>query len=520
MRRFTLIISLILSISVLLLSSCKPTEPTIVEESGGVSETGSDLGLSETTSGESSSSLDENVSGESTESTISETGASDSSSLTQSVASSTSILTTSLDNIPDTEEDKWGTDPGLASVKKVPAWMKSISNGNLVSLSASKLNEETYSYRKTVFKALTGKALNIDERIVEWNSLRTTLQTMVLANDAPDIFSIYNGVGIYLRNKGLTEDINDYINMNDAAWKDMKKYSEVMFYKGELTGVSISDPLITGGIMYNKTLINQAGLDDPWDVYQNGDWDITTFLDYVEELTLDNDHDGVPEVYGVSMAPESIFRMALSSGEDLVKVNNDGSITNNLRSATFTRWASYARDITDIGSYDTESWTRNQRFVQGKVAMSHCNIWEQTATAALIAMKKAGTLGWVPSPKDVGASKYLHCAEITYSFIPKNAANPKGAAAYYYTLRYMGLNPSAEQENIVKNKFLNEYGWTLAEYEFQKNISKNLTPVTFNWAHIPDFSYTSLWNVFTEDWSTLVEKVYPSLQSALSAQNK
>jgi len=520
MRRFALIISLILSISVLLLSSCKPTEPTTSEESGVISETSLDSGLSETTSGEVSSSLDENESDESTELGISEADASDSSSLTQSVASSTSSLTSSLDNIPDTEEDKWGTDAGITSTKKVPTWMKSIPSGNLVSLSSSLLNDETYSYRQTVFKALTGKTLDIDQRLVEWNSLRTTLQTMVLANDAPDIFSIYNGVGIYLRNKGLTENINDYINMNDAAWKDMKEYSEVMFYKGELTGVALSDPLITGGFMYNKTLVNQAGLDDPWEVYQDGNWDIDTFLEYVEELTIDNDHDGVPEVYGVSMAPESIFRMALSTGEDLVKINDDGSFTNNLRSATFTRWASYARDINDIGSYDTESWTAIQRFVQGKVAMCYRNVWGQYESSALIAMKKAGTLSWVPCPKDVGASTYLHSAEITYSFIPKNAANPEGAAAYYYTLRYMGLNPNSAQEDIIKNKYLNEYGWTLAEYEFQKSISKNLTAVTFNWMHIPDFTYNSLWNVFTEDWSTLVEEVYPSLQSALTAQNK
>ena len=397
--------------------------------------------------------------------------------------------------------------------------MKKIPSGNLVSLSSSKMNAEELAYQKTLFKALTGKELKIDEKTVEWNSLRNTLQTMVLAGNGPDIFSIYNGVGSFLRNKGLTQNIKDYINMNDAAWEDMKGYSEVLFYKGSLTGVAITPPTITGGFVYNKTLINQAGLEDPWKLYKNKQWNITKFLEYVDELTVDQDHDGVPEVFGVSMPGESLFKMALASGQDLVKMNADGSFSNNLRNSIFTRWASYAAQIKKSGSYDTESWTRRQRFVQGKIAMSYDNIWDQFASANLIAMKKANKIGWVPSPMDINTKTYNHSAEILYYFLPKNSANPKGGAAYYYMLRYKALNPNAAQDTKIKNQYMSEYGWTAEEYEFQRDLSENFTAVTFNWMHIPDFKYESLWNVFTDDWSKLVEDVYPSLESALKAQN-
>ena len=507
MRLTTLFACFVLFISIILMPGCGNKATT--DESTTSSDSSEEISDSTTVSDASSEITDTNTS----------TG--DSSDI-KSNSTNTTAVTVSGGNsnlIPSTEEGKWGTKEGVSSTKKVPDWMKTISSGKLVSLSASTMDATAYAYQQTVFKALTGQNLEIEQKIVEWNSLRSTLQTMVLSGNAPDIFSIYNGVGTYLRNTGLTRNIKDYINMNDAAWDGMKSYSEDLFYKGELTGVVINQPLITGGFMYNKTLINQAGLDDPWTLFENKTWTITKFIEYVEELTTDENHDGVPEVYGVSMAPACLFKLSLASGEDLVKINNDGSVSNNLRSATFTRFATYAAAITAAGSNDTESWTAAERFIQGKIALCWNNVWDQTSSSDLIAMKKSGKLGWVPCPKDVNASTYYHAAEMSQYFLPKNSANPQGGAAYYYTLRYISLNPSPEQEAKTKDKYINEYGWTEKEYLFQKNMKDYMTATPFNAFHIPDFDFTPLWAVFTKDWSTLVEEVYPSLQSALDAQN-
>lgn len=429
-------------------------------------------------------------------------------------------------NIPSSDAAKWGTEAGTTSVKKTPAWMKNIKSGEIKVLAADAYGEgvenDTYREEKALFKALTGKELKITTKVVEWNSLRSNLQTMVLANDAPDLFSIYNGVGTYLRNKNLTRDIRDYINMNDAAWKDMQKYSEPLFYNGVLTGVCVADPMIGYGILYNKTLINQAGLEDPFALYEKGQWDILKFLEYVEELTVDQNHDNIPEVFGVSLQYESIFRMSCASGIDMVTINNDGTITNNLRNPIFTRWAGYARKIAELGSYDSEPWTAGTRFYQNKVAMMTAAWPTLYGSEKAIEWKKANKLGWVPSPKDINTKTHYHLAEATYTFLPKNSKNPEGAAAYIYMKRYSDLNPSATSEAKKKTKFLNEYGFTEKEYQFYNNINKNktLVPVLHNWQHIPDFNYYDLAGVYTQDWNVLVEWAYPSLQAAIDKQNK
>lgn len=522
LRSATCSLFAVLMATVLLLSGCGSEPKTSSAPKATTTAAGNG---EETTGGDETTATDETTIGtDETSDTTASNGnnaTTGSKTKTPTKATTTSSTGTNTNFVQGTDAQKWGTEKGLTSTKKVPDWMKSIPNGKLLSLGSSKMDAETLEYQKTVFKALTGKELDIEEKIVEWNSLRSQLQMMVLSGQGPDIFSIYNGVGIYLRNKGLTRNIKEYINMNDAAWEDMKSLSEVMLYKGELTGVTTSDPLITGGIIYNKTLIKQAGLDDPWDLYEQKKWDITKFLEYVEELTVDQNHDNKPEVFGVSMSPESLFRFALSSGEDLVKFNADGTVSNNIRSATFTRWASYARRIEKAGSYDTESWTAGQRFIQGKVAMmGGQNIWNMFSSKDMIQMKKQDKIGWVPQPMDVNAKIYYHSAEQTIRFLPKNSKNPKGAAAYLYMMRYDQLNPSSAKIQKEKTKYINEYGWTAEEYEFQRHFSDHFTPITFNWIHLPDFKYTSLWNVFTEDWSKLVEEVNPSLQAAINNQNK
>ena len=87
----------------------------------------------------------------------------------------------------------------------------------------------------------------------------------------------------------------------------------------------------------------------------------------------------------------------------------------------------------------------------------------------------------------------------------------------------MAENPNAKQKAEEKATYLNNYAFTEEEWDFMQGDLKlpfEIKPITFNWQHIPDFYYGSLWNVFTEDWATLVEEVYPTLQSALDAQNK
>ena len=62
-------------------------------------------------------------------------------------------------------------------------------------------------------------------------------------------------------------------------------------------------PASTGGIgayvlAFNLDMLRAAGLENPQDLYDRGEWTWAKWREYLQELTVDTDSDGVPEVYG------------------------------------------------------------------------------------------------------------------------------------------------------------------------------------------------------------------------------
>ncbi len=278
-----------------------------------------------------------------------------------------------------------------SKVTDIPANLKAnVKSGKVNILTAAKMSEDERTEVSATFKKLTGQNLELTETVVDWLSLSSTLQTMVMAKNAPDVFYIYNGVAHYLRNKGLTRNINDYINMNDAVWKSQQDLSKVMYYDKKLTGAVVDTSLAGNGFSYDKRYLD--GLTDPYTLYQQGKWDINTFMEYAEELTKRSGN--TTTRYGVSCTTACILRMGLAMGKDIVEINDDGSYSSNLNSNVWTRYAGYARRINDFGSIDPYTVT-DSKFGTGRVVLKESAWYANSLNENTIALKKAGQVGWV-----------------------------------------------------------------------------------------------------------------------------
>ncbi len=398
----------------------------------------------------------------------------------------------------------------------IPTNLKAnVKSGKVSILTSGKMSDAEKEELSATYLKLTGKKLELTEKVVDWLSLTTNLQTMVMAKNAPDLFYIYNGSAMFLRNKGLTRNTNEYINMNDAVWKDMQDMSKYMFYDNKLTGVAV-DQKIAMGFSYDKRQL--GSLTDPWELYKKGEWTVDKFMEYVEKLTKRSGNN--TSRYGVSMTSVGVLRMGLAMGEDIVTVKEDGSYGNNLKSTTWTRYAGYARKINDLGSMDPYTIT-DSGFGEGRCVFKE-SWWYAIAVgdAKTIALKKAGQVGWVPTPKDSRAKKYYHLVESNFYMLPANSNNPWGGAAYIYALRYQAENRDAKYANADKQRYL-DAGYTAEEYEYFTNgIYKDITPIYCNWQNMPNFNYNDLQSCSTESWSTIVARANPKLETALAAQNR
>jgi len=499
-RVFALVLALMMLFGIMLMSACKDT-------------TDSDTTATTTTQSSDNDSIT---------TTTSVDGASDASSTSGKTSSTTTSTTkkTGLNIVYQVPDDPNVVFPNKWTATKnksdIPSNLKqNVKSGEILYLTNTKLTDDEYAEISATFKKLTGKDLKLNYKIVDWSSLTSTLQTMVMAQNAPDVYRAYNGVAVFLRNKGLMRNTNDYINMNDAVWKDWQDESRYMFYDNKLTGVA-TDTKIAYGFSYDKRLL--GGLEDPWSLYKKGQWTIDKWMEYAEKLTKKTGN--TTSQQGVACTTTCVLRMGLAMGEDIVVINEDGSYKNNLKSSTWTRYAGYARRLEDMGTMGGSSTTIGAGYGSGGCVLQESYWYANSTYDSLIKLKKANQVGWVPLPKDSKADKYYHQAETSFWMMPENSNNPWGAAAYIYAVRYQQDNRNATYANKEKQRYI-DAGYTAEEYEYFTNgIFKDVTPIWCNWQNMPNFNYTDLMDCNKESWSTIVARANPKLESALSLLNK
>ena len=90
--------------------------------------------------------------------------------------------------------------------------------------------------------------------------------------------------------------MSDYYNFTDGVWN-----GSVMQGIGEYEGKRYALPVGLGGDMgvyYNKTLVKNANLPDPWTYVDKDTWSWNTFKSFAKSLTRDTDNDGQPNQFG------------------------------------------------------------------------------------------------------------------------------------------------------------------------------------------------------------------------------
>ena len=412
--------------------------------------------------------------------------------------------------------------PGDSNTKKMPKFASELKNTKITFLASIGIND-TVKETLATFKQVTGKALEIEYDVVDWQTMSKTLATRVMSDKAPDMVQWGSETVPFLIQQNYFEPIADYINMNDGLWTDTKETNLLGFAKdGKQYAIATDNMSYLRGFIYNKDMMEEADLPDPLTLYKQGKWNWDTFYDAVKELTVDSNKDGVPEVYGASISNWGFGMFLATTGKDIVTFNADGTITDNLGDPNFQRCADYIKKLGDLKLHP-ETWNYADQFSKGKIAMV-LDFAESAVNKALLPMKKAGKLGFVPMPKDPQANKYYIPGQTVYTMIPKGAKNPQGTAAYLYFLRYLDKNPNPALEKKNKNIYINDWGWTEEEYNMfaKRNIDKNHTYINPAGERVPDFSkQQQYWSLpWTYSWSQVLGQIRPSFKAAIDKYNK
>ncbi|MBR6536921.1 MAG: extracellular solute-binding protein [Lachnospiraceae bacterium] len=152
--------------------------------------------------------------------------------------------------------------------------------------------------------------------------------------------------------KGLYYDLAtlDELDFSEEKWNDSVR--EFMTVGDSVYGMKAGASEPVGGVIFNKRLFEEAGLDPnlPYDLQAAGEWTWSKFAELCEILTRDTDGDGQTDVYAtVSRGATTLQTLVASAGSEFVRKDEEGILYNNLQSEEVTEALNFAVDLYQKG---------------------------------------------------------------------------------------------------------------------------------------------------------------------------
>lgn len=260
-----------------------------------------------------------------------------------------------------------------------------------------------------------------------WDARYTDLAKAVSAGDGIDIFpgddtsNFPNGVV-----NGMFQPVDDYIDLNSELWQNMAPAMELLNFGGKhfafVTSVTAEQVVI-----YNTQTLEENGLDDPWDLYKEGNWNWGTFkqmlLDFVD---VENEQYGLDGYW----AEKALY---LSAGKPTVESVN-GSLVCNLKDATVEKAMNFQYDLFTNGLVFDRSELGNheqpQMMGSGNQLFFIVGAWHVRSDPETWATEiDPEKLGIAPVPSPEGSDPYQSATLGGYALC-KGAQNPQGAALF------------------------------------------------------------------------------------------
>lgn len=116
-------------------------------------------------------------------------------------------------------------------------------------------------------------------------------------------------------------NLSEYYDFSaDAEWQN-DVIKDVGVYQGNRYAFPIGGSSDMG-IFYNKALMREANLEDPWTYVENDTWNFENFKKFAKALTKDSNNDGTPEQFGF-VAEETFEQFIVANGGALIDASGD-----------------------------------------------------------------------------------------------------------------------------------------------------------------------------------------------------
>ena len=304
---------------------------------------------------------------------------------------------------------------------------------------------------------VTETGIKIDYKIVTYNSYFTKIAAEVAAKNAPDAVRLQNVSRQNLANLQPMQNLG--YDFTDAAWD--KNVVDAYTFNGNIYGVNmVGSPYYSPVLVYyNKNLIETYGLDDPYDLWKDGEWTWDVLWDMCEEFLDEADGD---DFLGISTMAFMEYQLAYNKPA-ITYDKKTNTFKSNLQDANFVKsWQIYANNY-DKGLI-SQALTNNDAFDGGKLLFNVSQgIASRNGSSYFRNLRDQGAVACVPLPAlKKGAKDYQALGEVQAFGIPKTAKNP--TLVPYYLRYYFDV------DNYNMSKFYNvEHADEVNKYIQSKN---------------------------------------------------
>lgn len=325
----------------------------------------------------------------------------------------------------------------------------------------------------------------IEYYAVTWENRYDKLAAAIQSGEGIDFFSASDSDAFPKGAKGMFAPIDDYIDFDSPLWSDVKDVNDSIMWNGNHY---VAVVFVTGdncAVIYNRDTIEEAGLEDPAVLYEQGNWTWDTFEDMlIKFVDKDNKKFGIDGWWFE-------FGLMSTTGVPPVTIENQ-KLVNNLGAPAMERVQNYLYELynKDCIAICTESFGSKDMpnyIGEGKTLFYPCGLYQFYCEPEQWQKKFGENAFFVPMPKDPEADEYYVPTGMDAFVMVKGGQNPEGVAKYLDCKRYTLLNDKVR--SIADEQMVEDYGWSqdmidmkdsmqsLAEenpvYDFSKGVSED-----------------------------------------------
>ena len=321
-----------------------------------------------------------------------------------------------------------------------------------------------------------GTGAKIEFTAVPYTDGLSAYATAIMAGTGIDFFAPDNRQFPSWVIKKLMVPVSTVLDLNDPLYQDsgllVKGTSDFFTFKGEVYGFMPSRFVNCSYIVYNKALFDEAGLEDPYELWQQGKWNFDALEEAAAALTYDSDDDGIIDRFGLTGYIDVYWIGCAGGDANYVRWDKEGRPQFAIDDPDILECYVFYRELRDQGYYHTEI-TPAVDFCEQTAAMYGGIVeWD---SANFIEELGVENIGYVPFPASPSNTSGISNAKIHSSAyaIPSsvhNAALLKEWIDYSMFWTRADAEENDPKEAAIRKRIETTYGGNEDWYNFNLKL--------------------------------------------------